>query len=143
MKSSLPAKPSSGRTSHLKSLATSTPVGTPKKKARKQSRIGRASLTPIAPLIPPKQQSLSAVLCVVIYLKLLLAMRKRLFRSATRTRKKSLRVRPPRAPSPLTTSCCPKWSDRKSTRLNSSHVRISYAVFCLKKKNKKTKKQIH
>src|SRR5690554_7656329 len=28
--------------------------------------------------------------------------------------------------------------DRKSTRLNSSHVRISYAVFCLKKKKKKT-----
>src|SRR5690554_7766932 len=27
--------------------------------------------------------------------------------------------------------------DRKSTRLNSSHVRISYAVFCLKKKNNK------
>src|SRR5690554_7253330 len=27
-------------------------------------------------------------------------------------------------------------SDRKSTRLNSSHVRISYAVFCLKKKIK-------
>src|SRR5690554_7238904 len=26
--------------------------------------------------------------------------------------------------------------DRKSTRLNSSHVRISYAVFCLKKKKK-------
>src|SRR2546429_9725784 len=48
-------------------------------------------------------------------------------------------------------SCCPKaflmitaWhpmavrSDRKSTRLNSSHGYISYAVFCLKKK-KKTK----
>src|SRR5215813_15094009 len=35
----------------------------------------------------------------------------------------------------------PPWSphpsrDRKSTRLNSSHVRISYAVFCLKKKKK-------
>src|SRR5438552_13332381 len=28
--------------------------------------------------------------------------------------------------------------DRKSTRLNSSHQIISYAVFCLKKKNKKT-----
>src|SRR5690606_40929993 len=28
-------------------------------------------------------------------------------------------------------------SDRKSTRLNSSHVKISYAVFCLKKKNNK------
>src|SRR5215813_15648912 len=27
------------------------------------------------------------------------------------------------------------YKDRKSTRLNSSHVRISYAVFCLKKKN--------
>src|SRR5688572_32548191 len=36
----------------------------------------------------------------------------------------------PRAPSPS--------SDRKSTRLNSSHSQISYAVFCLKKK-KKTK----
>src|SRR5690554_2538446 len=30
--------------------------------------------------------------------------------------------------------------DRKSTRLNSSHVRISYAVFCLKKKKKKKNK---
>src|SRR5438067_9012475 len=29
--------------------------------------------------------------------------------------------------------------DRKSTRLNSSHVSISYAVFCLKKKNKTIK----
>src|SRR5690625_5723650 len=29
--------------------------------------------------------------------------------------------------------------DRKSTRLNSSHVAISYAVFCLKKKNNKQK----
>src|SRR3712207_6945685 len=28
--------------------------------------------------------------------------------------------------------------DRKSTRLNSSHANISYAVFCLKKKNKKS-----
>src|SRR5690349_23685546 len=31
--------------------------------------------------------------------------------------------------------------DRKSTRLNSSHVEISYAVFCLKKKKKKKKKE--
>src|SRR5690554_342524 len=31
----------------------------------------------------------------------------------------------------------PALRDRKSTRLNSSHVRISYAVFCLKKKKKK------
>src|SRR5439155_22532287 len=32
-------------------------------------------------------------------------------------------------------------ADRKSTRLNSSHVAISYAVFCLKKKKKKKKKK--
>src|SRR5699024_12599812 len=32
---------------------------------------------------------------------------------------------------PVNTTFC---SDRKSTRLNSSHVSISYAVFCLKKK---------
>src|SRR5258705_9328371 len=42
-------------------------------------------------------------------------------------------------------SACPRqWcrmtrlKDRKSTRLNSSHLGISYAVFCLKKKKKKT-----
>src|SRR2546421_8728714 len=33
--------------------------------------------------------------------------------------------------------------DRKSTRLNSSHDQISYAVFCLKKKKKKKKSQNH
>src|SRR5690554_3620307 len=33
--------------------------------------------------------------------------------------------------------------DRKSTRLNSSHVRISYAVFCLKKKKKTNKEVTH
>src|SRR5690625_5581850 len=32
--------------------------------------------------------------------------------------------------------------DRKSTRLNSSHVAISYAVFCLKNKKKKIKKKV-
>src|SRR2546429_4291781 len=31
----------------------------------------------------------------------------------------------------------PQWVDRKSTRLNSSHGYISYAVFCLKKKKKR------
>src|SRR5256885_7008065 len=33
--------------------------------------------------------------------------------------------------------------DRKSTRLNSSHLVISYAVFCLKKKKKNKKMSIH
>src|SRR5574340_1525588 len=32
-------------------------------------------------------------------------------------------------------------SDRKSTRLNSSHQKISYAVFCLKKKTRRTTRQ--
>src|SRR5690606_39829362 len=51
---------------------------------------------------------------------------------------------PPEAPSPTITTIIgtckrviSKILDRKSTRLNSSHVKISYAVFCLKKKNKK------
>src|SRR5438445_10205198 len=34
------------------------------------------------------------------------------------------------------------WTDRKSTRLNSSHANISYAVFCLKKKKKNKTKNI-
>src|SRR5256885_11613315 len=33
----------------------------------------------------------------------------------------------------------PRAEDRKSTRLNSSHLVISYAVFCLKKKKKQTR----
>src|SRR5690242_20795426 len=36
---------------------------------------------------------------------------------------------------------CMPIEDRKSTRLNSSHMSISYAVFCLKKKKKKKKKK--
>src|SRR5690242_2929596 len=40
----------------------------------------------------------------------------------------------------LITSGLPLDEDRKSTRLNSSHMSISYAVFCLKKKKKKKNK---
>src|SRR5438034_9636137 len=51
---------------------------------------------------------------------------------------------PPRSkPSLRFCECSPTCSrsqpDRKSTRLNSSHTVISYAVFCLKKKKKKQK----
>src|SRR5690554_7241388 len=35
------------------------------------------------------------------------------------------------------------WSDRKSTRLNSSHVRISYAVLCVKKTNRGSEVMLH
>src|SRR5690349_23271282 len=48
------------------------------------------------------------------------------------------RCRAPDPPRP------PPWpADRKSTRLNSSHVEISYAVFCLKKKNGLHKRRFH
>src|SRR5437660_8557079 len=43
----------------------------------------------------------------------------------------------------LLTNACASARDRKSTRLNSSHVAISYAVFCLKKKKKKPSNQNH
>src|SRR5690349_23813033 len=47
--------------------------------------------------------------------------------------------RPPRrrwlTTRPTRRAARPRRQDRKSTRLNSSHVEISYAVFCLKKKN--------
>src|SRR6266496_5629657 len=52
----------------------------------------------------------------------------------TWARPRSLPTRPGKAstsPPPANTP-----TDRKSTRLNSSHVEISYAVFCLKKKKK-------
>src|SRR2546430_8729700 len=43
---------------------------------------------------------------------------------------RTINRRAPKSPAPPAT-------DRKSTRLNSSHSQISYAVFCLKKKKKK------
>src|SRR5437868_7263929 len=42
-----------------------------------------------------------------------------------------------RLPRTSSTTSSSSMRDRKSTRLNSSHVSISYAVFCLKKKKKK------
>src|SRR5436309_8720344 len=43
---------------------------------------------------------------------------------------------PPSVPPPVAIAAVTV-TDRKSTRLNSSHVKISYAVFCLKKKKNK------
>src|SRR4051812_50219557 len=40
-------------------------------------------------------------------------------------------------------SSAPRPADRKSTRLNSSHMSISYAVFCLKKKKKHKRSNEH
>src|SRR4051812_49930241 len=61
-----------------------------------------------------------------------------LFRSGLGSRRRPCRGRPPRG-------CRPGGArrDRKSTRLNSSHMSISYAVFCLKKKkNTNTKHHV-
>src|SRR3712207_8771461 len=54
--------------------------------------------------------------------------------------------RSPLAPGMLASHYAPRARDRKSTRLNSSHANISYAVFCLKKKKKthsQTRMYIH
>src|SRR3712207_8380074 len=55
-----------------------------------------------------------------------------------RARLEPARQRPAVLPQPLEPLVDPflQVADRKSTRLNSSHANISYAVFCLKKKNK-------
>src|SRR3712207_8975760 len=42
-------------------------------------------------------------------------------------------VTPQTTPTPFRPATLPHTTDRKSTRLNSSHANISYAVFCLKK----------
>src|SRR2546430_3911478 len=47
------------------------------------------------------------------------------------------------APRRATARCCTRSTDRKSTRLNSSHSQISYAVFCLKKKKAICNNLIH
>src|SRR5258705_9132575 len=56
-----------------------------------------------------------------------------LFRSSPRTRRE-LQIRPAAEYSRRSAMRHQKRPDRKSTRLNSSHLGISYAVFCLKKK---------
>src|SRR6266496_5600763 len=61
-----------------------------------------------------------------------------LFRSARGAVRRAGCDRSTRASDRPTPRRCPRSrADRKSTRLNSSHVEISYAVFCLKKKKKK------
>src|SRR5215469_18057393 len=63
-----------------------------------------------------------------------------LFRSPLAPRAPSLRNGAGRWPLPRASGRARRArGDRKSTRLNSSHVEISYAVFCLKKKKKNSK----
>src|SRR5690349_23995468 len=73
-----------------------------------------------------------------------------LFRSLEELTKTVLRVnitaaaaRTPGGGTPIGKSKIVGEADRKSTRLNSSHVEISYAVFCLKKKNEETANTVY
>src|SRR2546422_4801243 len=59
-----------------------------------------------------------------------------LFRSPSPPSRRGRRVRAPGGPCGGASRSRPGRRDRKSTRLNSSHGYISYAVFCLKKKKK-------
>src|SRR5439155_2100290 len=63
-------------------------------------------------------------------------LRPRLASTIQKTQNLSKRLEPPIHES-SGRRCLPWMGDRKSTRLNSSHVAISYAVFCLKKKKNK------
>src|SRR5205814_7323727 len=64
-----------------------------------------------------------------------------LFRSSPAHRAAATACRPRPGCDEEENSSQPGRGDRKSTRLNSSHLGISYAVFCLKKKKKSMKRQ--
>src|SRR6267378_6109305 len=57
--------------------------------------------------------------------------------SSSRSSRRSPRAKGRDSACPCAGASSRSTGDRKSTRLNSSHVEISYAVFCLKKKKKK------
>src|SRR5436309_4471735 len=81
-------------------------------------------------------------LVLSVFLFFLLSVHLRVLHSFPTRRSSDLRGGRPRASSKARRTCAAasapasrrSRSDRKSTRLNSSHVKISYAVFCLKKK---------
>src|SRR2546430_10074489 len=68
------------------------------------------------------------------------ALRESYRRNQETLRQLELDLRPAPLPCPVTGAGpvvdCASGADRKSTRLNSSHSQISYAVFCLKKKKR-------
>src|SRR5436189_5292973 len=80
--------------------------------------------------------SVAFVFCLFFFLMIRRPPRSTLFPYTTLFRSpERIRWSPPRYPAERRAPR-PRSGDRKSTRLNSSHRCISYAVFCLKKKNK-------
>src|SRR5208283_5842159 len=77
--------------------------------------------------------------CFFFFLMIRLPPRSTLFPYTTlfRSRRQCRRKRRPAARTARAAGTAAYRRDRKSTRLNSSHITISYAVFCLKKKKKK------
>src|SRR5438876_7488156 len=89
----------------------------------------RSTLFPYTTLFRSSSLQISALALGVMALLLLTLVRGDLMRNW----RASL---PPDAPNAFLINVLPDQVDRKSTRLNSSHPSISYAVFCLKKKKK-------
>src|SRR5258705_8320627 len=90
----------------------------------------KSTLFPYTPLFRSENPSVGAV------------SGRRCFPPAARQKKESqhdflLAVRPAPPPHASPEGAASAHPDRKSTRLNSSHLGISYAVFCLKKKKKR------
>src|SRR5476649_2708160 len=73
-------------------------------------------------------------LMLVFFLMIRRPPRSTLFPYTTLFRSWSIQARSATSPASLSMPNTARRSDRKSTRLNSSHIAISYAVFCLKKK---------
>src|ERR1041385_9378069 len=82
--------------------------------------------------------SASIFLCFFFFLMIRRPPRSTLFPYTTLFRS-GLGLRPPRLRLQQCRHCC---RDRKSTRLNSSHGYISYAVFCLKKKKRISRRRV-
>src|SRR5437667_12679363 len=84
---------------------------------------------------PPPFTMLSSFLpYALFFLMIRRPPRSTLFPYTTLFRSESLHARPVQHSAALLRRSCGGDTDRKSTRLNSSHITISYAVFCLKKK---------
>src|ERR1035438_10593806 len=92
-------------------------------------------LRPVVPFVlPGRIESLSVSVDFFFFLMIRRPPRSTLFPYTTLFRSGSRRVCGALGPGHERQDPSPK-SDRKSTRLNSSHLGISYAVFCLKKKH--------
>src|SRR5439155_23492836 len=107
----------------------------------------RIASTPITPLQPSRIHTLPKPFFLFFFLMIRPPPRSTLFPYTTLFRSPSFFAELAALRQPVTTTAAEQPSpgpqerlpkgDRKSTRLNSSHVAISYAVFCLKKKKYK------